>query len=51
VQPVLTDHGLPAQEVHAVFPSPRMVPTKVSAFVSWLQGQFGDKWWERSGRA
>lgn len=50
VQPVMTDHGLPAQEVHAVFPSPRMVPTKVSAFVSWLQGQFGDRWWERSGR-
>jgi DNA-binding transcriptional LysR family regulator len=51
VQPVLTDHGLPAQEVHAVFPSPRMVPTKVSAFVSWLQEQFGDRWWERSGQA
>jgi DNA-binding transcriptional LysR family regulator len=37
--------ALPAQEIHAVFPSPRLVPTKVSGFVEWLQGQFGDRWW------
>ena len=37
--------SLPSQEVHAVYPSPRMVPAKVSLFVEWLQGQFGASWW------
>ena len=27
---------------------PRLVPTKVQLFVSWLQGQFGDAWWTRA---
>jgi hypothetical protein len=26
------------------------VPTKVSGFVTWLQGQFGERWWERHAR-
>ncbi|ODS91192.1 MAG: LysR family transcriptional regulator [Comamonas sp. SCN 65-56] len=38
---------LPQQEVHAVFPSPRLVPAKVRQFISWMQGQFGREWWER----
>ena len=37
--------SLPAQEIHAVFPSPRLVPAKVSGFIEWLQGQFGESWW------
>lgn len=37
---------LPQQEVHAVFPSPRLVPAKVKLFISWLQGQFGPEWWK-----
>jgi hypothetical protein len=37
--------SLPAQEIHAVFPSPRLVPAKVSGFVAWLQGQFSPQWW------
>jgi DNA-binding transcriptional LysR family regulator len=45
LQPLLTDWTLPSQEVHAVYPSPRMVPAKVSTFVAWLQGQFGESWW------
>ena len=45
VQPVLADWTLPAQEIHAVYPSPRLVPAKVSGFVDWLQGQFGESWW------
>jgi len=45
VQAVLTDWVLPSQEIHAVFSSPRLVPTKVSGFISWMQGQFGDQWW------
>jgi len=36
---------LPQQEVHAVFPSPRLVPAKVKLFITWLQGQFGSSWW------
>ena len=44
-QPVLTDWTLPSQEIHAVYPSPRLVPAKVSGFIEWLQGQLGDAWW------
>lgn len=47
VQVLLKDWLLPAQEIHAVYPSPRLVPTKVQLFVSWLQGQFGEQWWAR----
>ena len=36
---------LPPQEVHAVYPSPRMVPAKVTGFIEWLQGQMGESWW------
>jgi DNA-binding transcriptional LysR family regulator len=42
---VLDDWRLPSQEIHAVFPSPQLVPAKVSGFVGWLQGQFGESWW------
>ncbi len=43
---VLKDHALPEQEIHAVFPSPKLVPGKVQAFVAFLQGHFGARWWE-----
>jgi len=49
VQTVLADWVLPQQEIHAVYPSPRLVPTKVSGFIAWLQGQFGDFWWAEPG--
>lgn len=42
---VLADWALPSQEIHAVYPSPQLVPAKVTSFVSWLQGQFGPTWW------
>jgi DNA-binding transcriptional LysR family regulator len=42
---VLTDWTLPSQEIHAAYPSPQLVPAKVTSFVSWLQGQFGPSWW------
>lgn len=45
LMPLLTDWTLPQQEIHAVYPSPQLVPTKVSGFVAWLQGQFGEAWW------
>ncbi len=45
VVPLLSEWSLPSQEIHAVFPSPRLVPAKVSHFVGWIQGQFGESWW------
>ena len=44
---VLKAHSLPEQEIHAVFPSPKLVPGKVQAFIAFLQGRFGAKWWEQ----
>ena len=48
---VLADHALPEQEIHAVFPSPKLVPAKVMAFVAYLQGCFGPRWWAHLPRA
>jgi DNA-binding transcriptional LysR family regulator len=47
--PLLERHALPVQPIHAVFPSPRQVPAKVVSFVNWLQGQFDEGWWARTG--
>jgi DNA-binding transcriptional LysR family regulator len=47
VQPVLTDWTLPSQEIHAVFPSPRMVPAKVTGLIRFLKGRFDGQWWTR----
>ena len=48
---VLKDHALPEQEINAVFPSPKLVPGKVQAFVAFLQGRFGQRWWESLPKA
>ncbi len=45
LQPVLPDHGLPAQEVHAVFPSPKFVPSKVTSFIAYMQQAMTGEWW------
>jgi DNA-binding transcriptional LysR family regulator len=45
IVPLLSDWTLPSQEVHAVYPSPRLVPAKVRGFIDWLQGEFGEDWW------
>ncbi|MGL4574858.1 MAG: LysR substrate-binding domain-containing protein, partial [Burkholderiaceae bacterium] len=42
---LLHDWPLPTQKIHAVYPSPRMVPAKVSGFTEWLQKQLGETWW------
>ena len=42
---ILTDHGLPEQEVHAVFPSPKLVPLKVTSFSGFLQQALAGEWW------
>jgi len=45
VVPLLTQHALPVQEMHAVFPSPKLVPSKVTTFISFLQERFTAEWW------
>jgi hypothetical protein len=30
-----------------VYPSPKLVPQKVQAFIAFLQGRFDARWWER----
>jgi DNA-binding transcriptional LysR family regulator len=51
VMPLLTEFALPVQEMHAVFPSPKLLPSKVSSFIGYLQEQFTAEWWARSGAA
>ena len=46
VVPLLARHALPVQEMHAVFPSPKLVPSKVNAFIGFLQQRFTPRWWE-----
>jgi DNA-binding transcriptional LysR family regulator len=47
VLPILERHTLPTQEIHAVFPSPKLVPGKVSSFIEHLRGALEGAWWER----
>ena len=49
--PLLTEFALPEQEIHAVFPSPKLVPSKVSSFIGVLQQQFTPEWWKRAAAA
>jgi DNA-binding transcriptional LysR family regulator len=43
--PVLGDWSLPEQEIHAVYPSPTLVPAKVSTFIDFARERFGPRWW------
>lgn len=45
LEQVLADHTLPGQEIHAVFPSPKLVPSRVSAFVEHLKAHFARPDW------
>lgn len=45
LQTVLTDYELPGQDIHAVFPSPKLLPSRVSAFVDHLKGHFAREDW------
>lgn len=49
VVPLLTEFALPVQEMHAVFPSPKLVPSKVSSFIGFVQAQLGAEWWKTVG--
>lgn len=48
VQVVMADHSLPAQEMHAVYPSPKLVPQKVTQFIDHLQQALAGEWWLRA---
>lgn len=45
--PVMTQHILSAQELNVVFPSPKLVPAKVTAFIGYLQEELAGDWWMR----
>ena len=47
-KPILERYTLPTQEIHAVFPSPKLVPGKVSSFIEHLRGALEGAWWERA---
>lgn len=51
VQPLLTGWSLPSQEIHAVYPSPRLVPAKVTGLIRFLRGRFDGDWWTGEERA
>ena len=48
VVPALTDHVLPAQDVHAVYPSPKLVSTKVTSFIGFVQHALAEDWWRKA---
>ena len=48
IVPVLESFVLPAQELHAVFPSPKLVPGKVRSFIDFLMLQLEGEWWRRA---
>lgn len=43
---ILHGYRLPEQEIHAVYPSPKRVPIKVQALIAFMQGHFGERWWD-----
>lgn len=43
--PLLERWSLPAQEIHAVFPSPKLVPAKVKSLIDFLAPRFEGRWW------
>ena len=51
IQPVLAAYALPVQELHAVYPSPKLVSSKVTTFIAFLQAALaevdGQGWWQR----
>lgn len=44
---LLPDYTLPDQEIHAIFPSPKLVPAKVTTLIAFLQSRFESQWWLR----
>jgi DNA-binding transcriptional LysR family regulator len=49
ITPLLPGWSLPPQEMHAVFPSPKLVPSKVRSFCDFLAAQLVPEWWQLKG--
>jgi DNA-binding transcriptional LysR family regulator len=47
IVPVLEDFALPSQEIHAVYPSPKLVPARVTALIAFLAERLAGDWWTR----
>jgi DNA-binding transcriptional LysR family regulator len=47
---VLREYQLPEQDIHAVYPSPKLVPSKVQTFIAYLAGRFSGAWWDELPR-
>ncbi|MFM0501779.1 LysR family transcriptional regulator [Paraburkholderia caffeinilytica] len=45
VRQIMADHVLPDQEIHAVYPSPKLVPAKVTELILFLKEAFQNEWW------
>jgi len=48
IVPVLRAYAVPTQQLHAVFPSPKLVPGKVLGFIEFLQRELAGDWWQRA---
>lgn len=44
--PLLEQWALPSQEIHAVFASPKLLPSKVKSLCEFLMPQFHGPWWQ-----
>lgn len=42
---IMTDYALQEQEIHAVYPSPKLVPAKVVSFIDFIRSRFRRDWW------
>jgi DNA-binding transcriptional LysR family regulator len=45
LKPILEDFELPSQEIHAVYPSPKLLPAKVGVLIEYLRGAFQNEDW------
>lgn len=45
IVPLLADHALAAQEIHAVYPSPKLVSAKVTTLIGFLAERLAGEWW------
>ena len=45
LQLILQDFGLPSQEIHAVYPSPKQLPSKVNLLIEYLRAAFQPDDW------
>ncbi len=45
IRPVLEGYALPVQELHAVYASPKLVPSKVAAFIDYLKQALAAEGW------